>query len=434
MVDPSIHVGPVLVLQPTYITREMVKTPEGTAKLLLARHDLSLTSVRTLVSLWAGYGSICSVTARAQSDETATSITDRLYGSSFKATKDTDIPLILKFISPPTAKEGDEGHLRKVLSYEVEQHFYGQITPSLPDNVKIAKCLASTEKTQDGMDGVVAMLLEDLRVTFDVAGGKRANLQTSQVYAALDWLANFHQTTKSMCPKEGRDRFVLPPLEEAKRRDSGNGGDKVWLNGGYTYLATRRKEFADLEHATGSEWSVAFCEVQPSLGCNIAEAVARVLAPRGRAAESYIHGDVKSENLFTTKQGDQVAFFDFQYVGLGLGVCDLAKLFTCSVPISMLGDDGDEAIPASAEELDLLRRYRETMAASEKSFGYAEEEFRRHWECALVDWCRFQASWGFWGNTEWLEGRVRWILRDPEWLAWVRNDLDRIDYGSLIKS
>jgi hypothetical protein len=139
---------------------------------------------------------------------------------------------------------------------------------------------------------------------------------------------------------------------------------------------------------------------------------------------------VKSENLFTTKQGDKVAFFDFQYVGLGLGVCDLAKLFTCSLPISMLGDDGEEVIPASAEELNLLRRYRETMAAGRDSIEYNEEEFRRHWECALVDWCRFQASWGFWGNTEWLEGRVRWILRDPEWLKWLKNDLNSIDRGS----
>ncbi|KAL2207833.1 hypothetical protein CC79DRAFT_1272988 [Sarocladium strictum] len=395
----------------------MVNTPEEAAKLLLARHDLSLTSIRTLVSLWAGYGSICSVTARAGSDEAAATMADH-------------IPLILKFISPPKAKKGDEGHLRKTFSYEVEQHFYGQITRSLPDNVKVAKCLASTGMTQDRMEGVVAMLMEDLRVSFDVAGGKRANLQPSQVYAALDWLARFHQTTKSLCPKDSRDRFVLPPLEEAKRRDSGDGGDKVWLNGGYTYLATRQKEFTDLKHDASSEWSATFCKVQPTLGCNIAEAVARVLTPRGRAAESYIHGDVKSENLFTTKQGDKVAFFDFQYVGLGLGVCDLAKLFTCSLPISMLGNDGEEVIPASAEELDLLRRYRETVAAGRDSIEYNEEEFRRHWECALVDWCRFQASWGFWGNTEWLEGRVRWILRDPEWLQWLKNDLNSIDRGS----
>jgi hypothetical protein len=26
---------------------------------------------------------------------------------------------------------------------------------------------------------------------------------------------------------------------------------------------------------------------------------------------------------------------------------------------------------------------------------------------------------GFWGNTDWLEARVRFILDDEEWMQWV---------------
>ena len=48
---------------------------------------------------------------------------------------------------------------------------------------------------------------------------------------------------------------------------------------------------------------------------------------------------------------------------------------------------------------------------------YEWDLFIRHWEIALVDWLRFQASWGFWGNTEWLEARVRSILGDEQWIT-----------------
>ncbi|KAK0383658.1 hypothetical protein NLU13_9569 [Sarocladium strictum] len=404
----------------------MVKTPEEVASLLLARHDLSLTSIRTIQSLWAGYGSICSIKARASTDEAASAIAQLVYGSGLKATKTTEIPLILKFISPPRSSSGDEGHLRKIFSYEVEQHFYGQLAPRLGETAKVAKVFESTEKNHVGLEGVMAMLLEDLRVSYDVAGGKREALQPRQVHSAIEWLANFHRISKDWFSRDDdHSRFVLPPLDEERRRKQGQGGDSVWLNGGYTYLATRRKEYASLEKDSSSEWSAAFCEPKSSLGCSIAEAVAKVLTPRGRLAESYIHGDVKSENMFTTEHGDKVAFFDFQYVGLGLGVCDLAKLFTCSIPIKMLGDDSEEVIPASEGEKDLLRRYRTALGMSANASEYPEEEFRRHWECALVDWCRFQASWGFWGNTEWLEGRVRSILQDDHWQSWLENELNK---------
>lgn len=135
--------------------------------------------------------------------------------------------------------------------------------------------------------------------------------------------------------------------------------------------------------------------------------------------ESYqtlIHGDVKSENLFTSRSGEEIAFYDFQYVGLGLGVCDLAKLFTCSAPLDMLV--GNEDVPHVLEmqdgEKELLQRYWKNLEEISKK-EYKWEVFVQHWEIALIDWLRFQASWGFWGNTEWLEARVRSILKNEQW-------------------
>ncbi|KAE8383188.1 kinase-like domain-containing protein [Aspergillus bertholletiae] len=402
---------------------------ELVAEALLSSIGLELVSCRVLQTLWAGYGHICAVTARPVGNH----LPLHSNGTS-KLTEDANgnFHLILKLISPPRS-DGDEGHLRKILSYEVEQYFYQEITPSLDQDVAVASCLASTghlqqDKCQE-LQGLTATIMEDLRPKFPVAGEKRAILNQRQVYAAIDWLAKFHANTWKLLPDD-LNRYLLPPLKEMQRRraDPPAGGDKLWLNGGYTYLATRRKELASLVDDPDSEWSAALCEPPQGSALSIADQVANFLTPRGRPYESYIHGDVKSENLFTTDTGEEVAFFDFQYVGLGFGACDLAKLFTCSVPLDMLTSDDDvpDELPMDNGENDLLERYRETLLARRppgmKDFDYPMNLLIRHWETALVDWCRFQASWGFWGNTEWLEARVRSILRDQAWREWLRNE------------
>lgn len=81
-------------------------------------------------------------------------------------------------------------------------------------------------------------------------------------------------------------------------------------------------------------------------------------------------------------------------------------------------------LPMQSGERRLLERYwRNLLLAGDNNSNsnpnpnttnksYPWHLFVSHWEIALVDWLRFQASWGFWGNTGWLEGRVRWILRE----------------------
>ncbi|KAL6863426.1 hypothetical protein ACO1O0_003680 [Amphichorda felina] len=405
--------------------------PKRVATTMLSWHSLDLVSSTNLQTLWAGYGHICAITARATTDAAADHL-DKLCGVRGGAAG-TTYPLILKLISPPRvdASHEDEGHLRKMLSYEVEQYFYSQVAPQLDDDVAVARCLATTRdmKGRDGEEelrGLTATIMTDLRPKFPVAGEKRAVLNTKQVIGALEWLGKFHGRSWRWLPAS-LEEYVLPPLEESRRRKSpvGHAGTKLWLNGGYTYLATRRKEYAALAE-DDSEWSLPMCKPPKGLLLSVAEMAATFLTPSGRPFETYIHGDVKSENLFTTVDGDKVAFFDFQYVGLGLGVCDLAKLFTCSVPMEMLAD-ADEPLPEELTmrqgERQLLERYRDHLLQDDSSIKYDWDIFKRHWETALVDWCRFQASWGFWGNTEWLEARVRSILNDGGWRDWLQQSI-----------
>lgn len=407
---------------------------ERVASIMLSWHSLELVSCTTLQTLWAGYGQICAIIVRATTDKAAEYVSELCGEDSGTAGIGKRYPLILKLISPPrkSASKEYEGHLRKMLSYEVEQHFYSHVVPLLGDDIGVAKCVASTRdisgQKRAELGSVVATIMTDLRPKYPVAGEKRCELNSIQVHGALDWLAAFHSRSWGLL-SDSLDKYVLPPLEESSRRQQSgekDTGKSLWLNGGYTYLATRRKEYASLVDDTDSEWSEALCTPSEGSSLSVAEMVALFLTPCGRPVESLIHGDVKSENLFTTTKGDKVAFFDFQYVGLGLGVCDLAKLFTCSVPLDML-IDADEPLPEELTmgdgEKKLLKHYHTCLLQNKESDLYEWKTFQRHWETALVDWCRFQASWGFWGNTEWLEARVRSILKDQKWRDWLNRNI-----------
>ena len=408
---------------------------------MLSWDSLELVSCTTLQTLWAGYGKICAVTARAKNEEAARHVS-ALCGLEPGAAGST-YPLILKLISPPKQNvdsqnpSRNEGHLRKILSYEVEQYFYSDVVPRLGDSIAVAKCLSSTQhmdgkEGEEELRGLTATIMVDLRPKYPIAGGKRSALNATQVNGALDWLSAFHRRSWDLdLLQQGLEPYLLPPIEEYFRRQDPKKqpGRTLLLNGGYTYLATRRTEFASLREDSDSEWCLALdSPLTSDSQTSVADAVASLLTPRGesRLIESYIHGDVKSENLFTSVDGSEVAFFDFQYIGLGLGVCDLAKLFTCSVSLELLTDHSEplpDQLAMCEPEIRLLKRYHTNLLRGRKSDFYEWETFLFHWETALVDWCRFQASWGFWGNTEWLEARVRFILRNHEWRTRLHDEL-----------
>ncbi|KAI7545484.1 hypothetical protein KC331_g6190 [Hortaea werneckii] len=400
------------------------------ANTLLRPKNLKLRKYTILQRLWAGYGHICHI-------ETTPLDNGRTHDK-------TSSSFILKLVSPPASSSPktsslseDEGHLRKLISYQVEQYFYTHLAASLPADVAVADCVGSIHHhpaAENGENGskaqpTIALMLEDLREEFPIAGEKRTALEEQHVFAALNWLAKFHGFWWARSAEVRKGQLRLAPLEEAQHAGPQRAGG-VWLNGGYTYLATRRKEYADLLGDSDSEWSSALCQPIPTVDESLAELVAQVLSPDASADatpsaisdyETLIHGDVKSENLFANTEGSAVAFFDFQYVGMGLGVCDLAKLFTCSVPMHMLTTEslsGDVALAMTDGERGLLQRYQRTISSvSGKEYPWRELEM--HWSTALVDWLRFQASWGFWGNTAWLEARVRHILSDQKWLKWM---------------
>jgi len=394
----------------------MPNSVRGVATTLLAERGLQLKSLERVQSLWAGYGEICRVTAVPISPLVTSSEASESY--------------VLKLVTPPPTKVDDEGHTRKILSYRVEQYFYTHLAPQMPTSLPVAQCVASINKQNPDGTSITAMLLSDLKQQYPVAGEKRAVLTHTQVFAALDWLSGFHGFWWPRVDNLTASSLVLPPLEEVQQEGQDPGEKGVWLNGGYTYLATRRKEYFSLVEDDDTEWNALLTSRIEGHELSTSEMAAAFLAPKvsgNTPIEKYqtlIHGDVKSENLFTTTSGKNVAFYDFQYTGLGLGVCDLAKYFTCSVPLSMLVSDQHvpEKLSMQTGEEQLLRRYWERLRETGKQ-EYDWATFVRHWEVALVDWLRFQASWGFWGNTEWLEARVRSVLSDEDWRRFLISNI-----------
>jgi hypothetical protein len=374
---------------------------------LLVDSGLNLQSIDIIQSLWAGYGKISRIYAIPED----TDLTPQKLQS-----------YIVKLVKPPPTKTDDEGHARKILSYRVEQYFYTHLASQMPASIPVAKCLASVNEVHSDGTSTTAMLLSDLRNEYPIAGESHP-LTSVQVNAALDWLANFHGFWWTRSEELHTSSLVLPPLQEIHRKREEE-GRSVWLNGGYTYLSTRRSEYNTL---TSSSAPLNTALTSPIDGTNIsiAEVAAAFLAPSSSSSryQTLIHGDVKSENLFTSVSGSEVAFYDFQYVGLGLGVCDLAKFFTVSVPLLSLPSSSSKELPIQPGEEALLRRYLiKLREVSGKEYDWAL--FLRHWETALVDWYRFQASWGFWGNTGWLEARVRSILKDDGWRADLLSEVD----------
>jgi thiamine kinase-like enzyme len=174
----------------------------------------------------------------------------------------------------------------------------------------------------------------------------------------------------------------------------------VWDQGCYWHLDTRQQEFQSIPRS----WSQLR---------GVADQVDAVL--KGQRADgsetnchqTLVHGDFKSANLLWN--GGKCCAYDFQYVGKGLGVRDLAYMFASAVDIDVLEADGGEE--------QLLRHYHSALQGELHRHGkadaaqrYSYEVMVAQFEACVVDYVRFMAGWGMWGNAEWASERAREVL------------------------
>lgn len=238
----------------------------------------------------------------------------------------------------PRGWNSDLGHQRKLKSYEVETNWYQSYSSDCA--ARIPKCLA-VETVNDE----VLMILEDL----DEAGYylRKQNLSWEEISSCLKWLAQFHASFLGRHP-EG-----------------------LWEVGTYWHLETRPQELEVLQDQKLKKAAALIDEKLNS--CNY---------------KTFVHGDAKLANFCFAPDG-KVAGVDFQYVGGGCGMKDLAYFIGSCLSERECEELEDQILNTYFEYLqnELPQRNEEL-----------ETEWRTMYRIAWADFHRFIKGWspGHW--------------------------------------
>ncbi len=288
-------------------------------------------------SLWSGYGQILRVGLSGAEESS----------------------VIVKWVDPPSHEGeahprgfgGQISHRRKLRSYEVERNFYQSYALQ-----KGAARVARSFSCQSQPTGWL-FVLEDL----DAHGfsGRTHDPQKSQVEGCLRWLAEFHAQWLGVTPTG------------------------LWEEGSYWHLATRPEEYAALSDGSLKQAAETWSDALKS--CRF---------------QTLIHGDAKIANFCLSSTG-QVAAVDFQYVGGGVGVKDVAYFLSSIFDEVQLQKKADGCLNFYFSELKraLVSRVDSTDVSgrrfdfSDDDLRQLEESWRALYPIAWADFYRFLAGW-----------------------------------------
>jgi len=246
----------------------------------------------------------------------------------------------------PRGWSSDRSHERKVQSYRIETTWYRRYAHKCPDQCRVPHAAALETRGDQ-----VILVLEDL----DTAGfpGRRQQVGEAELDACLCWLANFHATFMGWRP-EG-----------------------LWSTGTYWHLATRPDELDALPNGPLKD---------------AAAAIDRQLT--NSPFQTFVHGDAKLANFCFDPDGQRAAAVDFQYVGGGCGMKDVAYFISSCL-------DEDECERLAPDILDrYFRQLRDALERSGKRLDFAalEKNWRALYPVAWTDFHRFLQGWspGHW--------------------------------------
>lgn len=295
------------------------------ALILKALGASSLQCEEVIQELWSGYGQIQRI---------------QLTGSAQKT-------VVVKYVSMPSKPRHPRGwtsnlsHERKVFSYAVETHWYRSWSSRCDERCRVPRLWSSAFDVDE-----VLLILEDL----DGSGYpvRRSNLERRQIELCLEWLAEFHASFLGDTPTG------------------------LWTTGTYWHLETRPEELNALTD-------------QP-----LKQAAKRIDQILSQARyQTIVHGDAKLANFCFSETGDRVAAVDFQYVGGGCGMKDVAYF---------LGSCLEEA-DCEEQEAELLACYFECLSNALKrrrpdiDTKAVESEWRELFPFAWTDFHRFLKGW-----------------------------------------
>ena len=252
----------------------------------------------------------------------------------------------------PRGWNTDLGHQRKVRSYQVETTWYD--TYSKDSTARLPQCLAIQTHEDE-----VLIVLEDL----DAAGYplRKSRVSWEEILSCLTWLAQFHASYL------GRDP------------------EGLWEVGTYWHLETRPQELAVLADQRLREAASAIDEKLNN--CQY---------------KTFVHGDAKLANFCFGHEG-QVAGVDFQYVGGGCGMKDVAYFIG-----SCLNEKECERLEAPILDAYFQRLQSELEERNEA----LEKEWRSLYRVAWADFHRFLKGWspGHWKINSYSERVTKEVI------------------------
>ena len=273
--------------------------------------------------------------------------------------------VIVKHIDLPLGKKHPRGwntplsHQRKVKSYQVERRWYEQYANRTDDKCRIPQSFLTLEEGAS-----LLFIMEDL----DGSGYNRRlhhdHISLEAAKACLTWLAHFHGT------------FMGDP-------SSG-----LWPVGTYWHLDTRPDELENMGNYPLKEAAIGIDEQL-----------------KKAKFQTLVHGDSKLANFCFGSNPQDVAAVDFQYVGRGCGMKDVAYF------ISSCFHEED----CELHEEVLLEHYFDQLEISMTKyadFHRLKKEWSELYKYAWADFYRFLDGWspGHWKMHKYSERLTKEVI------------------------
>ena len=252
--------------------------------------------------------------------------------------------VIVKLIELKGSKDHPRGwatnisHQRKLKSYEVEMEWYDKYAIQVSQTAKVPQLLYGEKR-----ENVQVLVMEDLRETYP---NLKSQCTLSEVFTVVKWLAYFHAYFQGKQP-EG-----------------------LWPVGSYWHLETRLEEFKAMADSP--------------LKANASKIDA---ALNNAAFQTIIHGDAKVANFCFSPDCKKVAAVDFQYVGGGIGVKDLAYFLG-----SCLNEEECELYEDTILDV-YFGELRSKLNLKPEAKQALEKEWRALYPLAWADFNRFLLGW-----------------------------------------
>lgn len=305
----------------------------------------SVSGCEVIQGLWSGYGKILRLT---------------LEGGKIPQVVVKQIQAALAGKGHPRGWDSDASHQRKVTSYEVEATWYREWGTRCDEHCRVPELYRYLEQDEE-----VLLVLEDL----DTAGFsvRKTEVTWQEVEQCLRWLAEFHAS------------FM-------KEKPMG-----LWEVGTYWHLDTRQDEWKAMKDGALKKG-------------------AGMIDQRLREAEfqTIVHGDAKLANFCFSETKEEVAAVDFQYVGGGCGMKDVAYFMSSCL-------DEETCMEREGEVLNFyFSALREALFRKQNPIdGDAlEKEWRDLFPLAWTDFYRFLEGWspGHWKVNEYSKGHASQVL------------------------